>query len=155
MRLRLFSAGLILGLSLVCAGLLAPVPACAANPGPPAPDVVDAGFSLYAKAGAGLALDTWRKGGLAEADSGKVATQLSFFRQTDRTLGNYRAYEVVQSRRIGASSRIFYIAINYQRGAVYARFLVYQTDKDWVVQSMDFSLKPEAIMPWLALENPE
>jgi len=41
----------------------------------------------------------------------------------------------------------------FERGIVYARFLVCRADKDWVVQTMDFNTKPEAIMPWLTFER--
>ncbi len=152
MNLRLLLARLVLVLSLLCAGLLLSAPTATADPNPPVPAVLDAGFSFYAKAGAELALDTWRKGGLAEVDGVKIAAQLGYIRQAERAVGNYRSYDVIEARRIGASSRILYLSINYQRGAVYARFVVFRTEKDWVVQSMDFSLKPETIMPWLAFE---
>jgi hypothetical protein len=41
-------------------------------------------------------------------------------------------------------------AINFERGAVYARFVVYHAERDWVVQNMDFSTRPESILPWLS-----
>ena len=34
-------------------------------------------------------------------------------------------------------------SLNFERGAVYASFLVYKTSKDWIVQHMDFNTKPE------------
>jgi hypothetical protein len=43
--------------------------------------------------------------------------------------------------------------VNFEQAAVYGRFLLYRADKGWVVQNMDFSPKPEAIMPWLAFEG--
>jgi hypothetical protein len=144
---------LILGLLGACC--LGREPGLAASADPSARAVLEAGFSLYAKGGADLALDTWRKGGLAETDTGKLANQNAYLRQAERVVGNYRSYEVVQAKRVGANSQILYLAINYQRGAVYARFLLFRTERDWVVQSMDFNLKPEAVMPWLALESAE
>jgi hypothetical protein len=48
---------------------------------------------------------------------------------------------------------VLYLAINFERGAVYARFLFYRTEKDWVVQNVDLSTRPEALMPWLAFEG--
>jgi hypothetical protein len=47
---------------------------------------------------------------------------------------------------------VIYLSINYERGAVFARFLLYRA-QDWVVQSMDFNYRPEALMPWLAMEQ--
>ena len=48
---------------------------------------------------------------------------------------------------------IFYLSMIFDCGVVYASFLVYRAEKDWVVQNMDFNTKPEAIMPWLAFEG--
>ena len=83
-------------------------------------------------------------------DDGKPEKLAGYFSRMDRTLGGYKSHEMIESKQIGQSSRIFYLSINFERAAVYARFLVYRTDKDWVVQNMDFSAKPEALMPWLA-----
>ena len=69
------------------------------------------------------------------------------------TLGNYRSHELIHSKAISRASQIVYLSINFERGVVYGRFLVYRADKDWVVQNMDFSERPETIMPWLAFEG--
>ncbi len=121
----------------------------AANPSVPA--VVQDGFAAWGKGGSILAFDTWPKGGLLE-ESRKAASQCDYFKRLDRALGNYRSYELVESKAIGSSSQILYLAMSFERGAVYARFLVYRTEKGWVVQDMDFSTKPETIMPWLAFQ---
>ena len=77
----------------------------------------------------------------------------SYFSRIDRTVGKYRGYEPIDSKRISQTTQIVYVSINFERAAVYARFLVYRADKDWVVQDMDFSPKPEAIMPWLSVRG--
>jgi hypothetical protein len=43
--------------------------------------------------------------------------------------------------------------MNFERSAIYARFMLYRNDKAWVLQNMDFNPRPEAIMPWLAFEG--
>ena len=116
------------------------------------PSVIEAGLALWVKTGADMALDTWQKGGIMEGN-GKIRLLNSYFRQLDHAIGNYRSCELVESKRISQSSRLLYLCLNFQRGAVYARFAVYRTDKDWVVQSMDFSTRPEAIMPGLVFEG--
>ena len=113
------------------------------------PAVIDAGFALWPKGGAGSALDQWQKGGLIEGDP-KVVAEAKYFKRIDPAVGNYKSYEVVDARRISASSQVLYLAINFDRAAVYCRFLLYRIDDNWVVQNMDFNLKPELIVPWLA-----
>ncbi len=134
-----------------CTGLwgLAQPAEAATNPSVPA--VVQDGFAAWSKGGAILAFDTWPRGGLLEG-SRKLASQSDYFKRLDRALGNYRSYELVESKAIGTTSQILYLAMSFERGAVYARFLVYRTEKGWVVQDMDFNTKPEAIMPWLAFQ---
>jgi hypothetical protein len=58
-----------------------------------------------------------------------------------------------QTKGVSRNSEVIYLSINFEQGLVYARFLVYKTEKDWVVQNMDFSDRPEALMPWLAFEG--
>jgi hypothetical protein len=87
-----------------------------------------------------------------EGDS-KVTSQSNYFRRLYRTAGNYKSYEVIETKRISQTSEIIYLSVNLERAAIYARFVLYRTDKDWVVQNMDFSSKPEAIMPWFAFQS--
>ncbi len=61
----------------------------------------------------------------------------------------------MRTKRVSQNSEVIYLAMNFERGAVYGRFRVYCTDGDWVVQNMDFSTRPEAVMPWLSFEGEE
>lgn len=143
-------------LSVVVLGLLQlcchrPV-AQAALPPADLPPVLLKGFSLFPTGGPESALEMWRQGGLLEGD--RRAEELGeYFKRTVRSLRNYRSYELVESKFIGQSSRIVYLAILFERGAIYARFQLFKSDRQWVVQNMDFNLRPEAVMPWLAFEG--
>jgi hypothetical protein len=77
--------------------------------------------------------------------------EASRFKETVRSLRNYRSLEVIEVKEIGKTSKILYLAMNFERGVLYGRFLLWKSDRDWVVQHIDFSTKPEVIMPWLAL----
>jgi len=115
------------------------------------PAIVESGFEAWGKGGAVDAiLMSWERGGLLEG-SNKAANQARYLRNLGPSLGTYRSHELIQGKPISRSSQVFYLAINFQRGVVYARFLVYRGERDWVVQNMDFNERPEAIMPWLAL----
>ena len=117
------------------------------------PPVIEAGFDSWGKGGGiDAILSSWQKGGLMEG-SNKSATQARYFRNLSPALGNYRTHEYIESKGIGRASQVIYLSINFERGVVYGRFLVYRTEKDWVVQNMDFSDRPEAIMPWLAFNG--
>jgi len=143
-------SALVFGLTLGC--LQSGVRAVAAEPDSPIPPVIQGGFEFFQKQRPEQGVDAWKEGGLV-GEEFKSGSRALYFRQAERTLGKYVAYEWVATRMIGKSSKIVYLAINYEHGAVYARFLVYRTEKDWVVQSMNFNTRPEALMPWLAFEE--
>jgi hypothetical protein len=133
----------------VCFGLGVPR-SHAAGADEPIPGIIEDGFKAWAAKGTAYnALDIWKKGGLLETDA-KPMTLTRYFSQMDHSLGKYKSFESVQTKTISQSSHILYLAINFEHGAIFGRFLLYRTDKDWVVQNMDFSSKPEALMPWLA-----
>ena len=117
------------------------------------PAVLQAGFKLYASGGGPeAAFDQWRHGGLLERETN---AGLPRFRAMVSSIGNYKSHELIETRGISKSTRLIYLSVNFERGAVYARFVLYRTDRDWVVQHMDFNTRPEAIMPWLALAASE
>ncbi len=72
------------------------------------------------------------------------------FKQIERYFGKYKSYEWIDTKEIGASSKIVYLTMTYERGAAFASFLVYKGEKDWIIQNMDFNTTPATIMPWLA-----
>ena len=147
-RKNTFKCAIIISIGICC--LLSLFPAAATNSDVPVPAVIQNGFKVWAeKETSSYAFDVWKKDGLLDNDK-KPTALANYFSRIDRTVGNYKSYEVIDTKSINQTSQIFYIAINFEHAAVYARFLVFQSDKGWVVQNMDFSAKPEAIMPWLA-----
>src|SRR5579871_2789552 len=126
----------------------------AADSGRPAaaPTVIEEGFAFWQKTGPADAFYRWQKGGLLENGT-KYTMLTSYFRRMDRSLGNYKSFDVVEAKKIGESSAVIYVAMNFERTAVYGRFLLFRADKGWVVQNMDFSPRPEAVMQWLAFTD--
>jgi hypothetical protein len=112
------------------------------------PVVLQKGFDLLKTAGPAVALGTWREGGGLDEDmNGKDET--SAFKEMVKRLRNYRSYEVIEIKEIGSTSKILYVSMSFERGVLYGSFLVWKSDRDWVVQQMDFNTKPQVIMPWL------
>lgn len=135
--------------TLVCCTLFTLSSTRADDATQPLPGIIKDGFKSWAAHDASYAIDIWKKGGLLENDN-KTLTLTRYFGQMYRALGNFKSYETIQSRAISQSSTIFYVAVNFDNAVVYARFLVYRASNGSVVQNMDFSPKPEALMPWLS-----
>jgi hypothetical protein len=131
-------------------GLISPTPTAADSSTVPA--IILNGFKAWgAKADASYAFDIWKKDGVLEYDN-KPSKLSGYFKSMDRTIGNFKSYEIIQTKHIGDSSEVIYLTANFDHAAVYGRFLLYHADKDWVVQNMDFSVRPELVMPWLAFQ---
>ncbi|MCX6903723.1 MAG: hypothetical protein NTW03_09655, partial [Verrucomicrobia bacterium] len=141
-----------LAIGIGCGLIWSSLRAVAADSALPVPPLIQSGFTLWAKGGVEIALNLWEKGGLMEGDN-KVAVQSAYFKRLDRAIGNFKSFEVIEAKKIGQTSQIIYLVINFERGAVFGRFVFYRTDKSWVVQNMDFSTRPEALMPWLSFEE--
>jgi len=153
MNITRIMIGCALVIVIGCYCLLRVSPARAADPDTPVPPIIQEGFRVWAKQEMPTyAFNAWKRGGLLE-DNKKADAMAIYFASVDRSLGKYRAYELVDAKRVGNSSTIFYMTVKFERAAVYARFLVYRADKDWLMQDMDFSVKPEALMPWLSFEG--
>jgi hypothetical protein len=147
-----FRSVLVIGLACCSLLLFSHVRAVADAPGQ-VPAILQNGFNAWVKnRDASWAFDAWKIGGLLEQDS-KPVTLSRYFVQLDRILGPYQSYEVIDNKRVGQHSQVIYLSVNFAHAVMFGRFLLYQNDKDWVVQNMDFSPKPEAVMPWLAFEG--
>ncbi len=136
-----------IGLGFICAWSLV---LAAAEPNPALPPVVQGGLTLLASGGPQPAIESWCQGGILERNEGANLAAEQRLKRLAGLLGNYRSYELIETRELGRTSQLLYLALNFERGALYARFLVCRTDRQWVVQSLDFDTQPEAIMPWLA-----
>jgi len=154
MNINRFALRSLLVVTLGCGCLLPSFPARAGAGAPgQAPPVIQNGFTVWAKnRSASWAFDVWKIGGLMELDP-KPVTLSRYFLQMEQVLGNYLSYDVVETRSLGQNAQVIYVSINFDRAAVFGRFMLYRTAKGWVVQNMDFSPRPEAIMPWLAFEG--
>jgi hypothetical protein len=118
----------------------------------PVPVAIEKGFQLLKSAGPVPAFETWREGGvLAEVDKTTQDAATTKFKEMLKPFRGYLSYEVIEVKEIGQTSKILYLSIRFERGVLYGSFLVWRSERDWIVQHMDFNTKPEIIMPWLAL----
>jgi len=150
MKITRIMLGCALAMGVACCCMLPLHRARAADEAAPVPAIIQEGFQVWTKKqNSSYVFDVWKKGGLLE-ESSKPETLATYFSRADRTVGNYKSFELVDTKPISPGSKIVYVAVNFEHAAIYGRFLLYRTDKDWVVQNMDFSFRPEAVMPWLA-----
>jgi hypothetical protein len=111
-----------------------------------APPIVIAGFDAYKSKGPEDAVRTWIKG--AGIDGSKEAlSQSNNLRQIEDYYGKYQNFEVVKVQTISPKTQAVYVVMDYEKGPVFAKFMVYRTDQGWVLAYFTFNTKEELVFP--------
>ena len=97
------------------------------------PGIIQSGLAAYSIGGPKAAVNAWVKGGPLEDDK-QSAPQPEVFEAFERLYGKHKSSEMIVSKDIGATSKIVYLAMNFERGAAFASFLVCQAGSNWVAQ---------------------
>ena len=112
------------------------------------PPIVVAGLEAYKEKGPEEAVRAWIKG--SPLDGSKDAlTQANGLRQIQDFYGAYQSFEVISSRELASKTRILYLALDYEKGPLFAKFVVYRSNQGWILTSFNFNTKEEAILPML------
>ena len=112
----------------------------------PLPPLISSGFDALKTKGPEEALKAWIKG--SRVDGSKEAlSQAAFLLQVESLYGDYIGFDVIRSKRISPKCSAFYILINFDKGPVFSRFLVYKTHQEWILTYFNFNTKPDAILP--------
>lgn len=110
------------------------------------PAMLQAGFDAYKSQGADAAVKAWIKGSPLD-DSKPALTQANNLHQIEDFYGPYRSFEVMSQKELASTTRIIYIVLNYEKGPLFAKFLVFRTEKGWVLTSFMFNTDDQKILP--------
>lgn len=110
------------------------------------PNTIVNGMGDYAFQGADAAVKTWVKGTHLEG-SPEAAIQVNNLKQLEAAYGKFQGYHIVQVHELTPLSEIVYLAIHYERGPVFGRFLAYRIKDGWLLPDFSFHAKPEAVFP--------
>jgi len=143
-----------LGKSLhaVAIGLLVLILAQHVRAGTPQPDpdeipkILLSGFDAYKAEGPEAAIRAWLKGSSIEG-SKDALSQANVLRQVQDYYGSYKTFELIQSRNLTPTTRVIYLALNYEKGPLFAKFMVYKTAEGWILVNFSFNTKEEFIIP--------
>jgi len=113
------------------------------------PKIIQFGLETYKSEGPEAAVKAWIKGGPYDGNRDVSTGQASILRQAQGTYGTYRGYEVIRIQDISASVRVIYLTLNFERGPVFSRFIVFRSEQGAMITALNFSVKPEDIVPTL------
>jgi hypothetical protein len=110
------------------------------------PKIIQFGLDTYKSEGPEAAVRAWVKGGPFEGSKDSFS-QISVLRQIQQSYGSYSGFEVIRIQDVSASVRLIYLTLNFEKGPVFGRFVVYRSQQGSVLTAINFSAKPEEIVP--------
>ena len=92
------------------------------------------------------AIRLWVKDSPIEG-SKDAMTQADALRQAESLYGPYQWYEIIRAREISPRTLTIDLVLDYERGPLFARFVVYRANHRWVMTYFDFSFREETLFP--------
>jgi hypothetical protein len=108
------------------------------------PPFLIGGMDAYKATGPDDAVKAWIKGSPVEG-SKDALSQANLLRQVQDFYGAYRNFDVVSARELSTSTRIIYVILNYDKGPLFAKFVIYRAEQGWILTSFNFNTKDEMI----------
>jgi hypothetical protein len=110
------------------------------------PGFILAGLKAYKEKGPEEAVRVWIKESAIDG-SKDALTQSNNLLQVQDYYGAYRDFEVVSIHEITPRTRVVYLVLDFDKGPLFAKFVAYRPDKDWILVNFNFNTKEEAILP--------
>lgn len=108
------------------------------------PPVILAGLDVYKDKGPDEAVKTWIKG--SPMDGNKDAlSEANALRHIQDFYGAYQGFDLSSTRDLSPRSRVIYMVLDYEKGPIFAKFLVYRVGQSWILTSFIFNTKPELV----------
>ena len=112
------------------------------------PDLLKEGFESYKNSGAKSALKAWLKRSPIGENNEEALAQSIQFRKLEELYGKFVDYELFKSSSLGSKTTFYLIVMNYEKGALFTRFLIYKTPKNKeVLLSFKFNNMPLKVWP--------
>lgn len=114
------------------------------------PTIIRSGLEAYKNAGPQSAIQAWIKG--SPLDGNKLAlSQANNLNQIQDFYGAYRSFDIISTHDVTPRIKTVYLALNFEKGPVFGKFVLYRADSTWILTSFNFNTKEEAILPYAPL----
>lgn len=108
---------------------------------------VENGMKAYKQGTAADAIRAWIKGSALEGNP-QALTQANSLRQIEDFYGKPIGMDVVKEYEAGPRVRVLYLTFNYEKGAAFAKFQLYQAPNgEWVATQFLFHTDATQIFP--------
>jgi hypothetical protein len=110
------------------------------------PKVILSGLEAYKAGGAEAAIKAWIKDSPLEG-SKDVLAQANLLKTVQDYYGAYKAFDVIRSQNLAPTTRVIYMILDFEKGPLFAKFVVYRVEKGWILTTFTFNTKEELILP--------
>lgn len=110
------------------------------------PHIVVDGMEKYNFNGADEAMEVWLQPTRAQTQEAATA-YANTLRDAEQAYGKFVDYHLVSVKWISPATAMVYLIMNYERGPLFVRFLVYEYKSNQLVTQIDFGLVPEVVFP--------
>ncbi|MGA3055757.1 MAG: hypothetical protein ABSD63_16245 [Candidatus Korobacteraceae bacterium] len=110
------------------------------------PPIVVLGLEAYKSSGPEEAVQAWIKGSAIDG-SKDALSQTNLLRQIQDYYGAYRAFEIVSTKDLSPKTRVIYLVLDFEKGPLFAKFVVYRSGQAWILAYFNFNTKEELVFP--------
>jgi len=110
------------------------------------PVIILEGAAAYKDKGPDEAIKAWIKG--SPIDGSKEAlSQANSLRQIQDFYGPYQSMDLISSRNVTPKTRVLYFVFNFEKGPLFAKFVIYHSEQGWILTTFNFNTKADSILP--------
>ena len=104
------------------------------------PHIVASGLKAYRDGGPDEAITAWIRGSAVDGSS-----QANLLHQIQADYGPYRTFDLIGTRQFGSRTQIVYLTLDFDKGPVFAKFVVYKSEQGPILASFNFSTKDDIL----------
>ena len=103
-------------------------------------------FAVYKTDGARQFINTLVNDGPMEGNI-EIRSQIAILEKVEAYYGKYKSYDILDIKRFSDSTRLIYLLINFEKGAVFGKLIAFKNTQQEIVSSFVFHTKPEQVFP--------
>jgi len=108
------------------------------------PPVILAGLQAYKAGGPDNAIAAWVRGSALDGNK-EVLSEANMLHSIQGFYGAYHTFDLIGSRQLGARTRVYYLTLDFDKGPVFGKFIVYKADQAWVLVAFNFNTKDDVL----------
>jgi hypothetical protein len=112
---------------------------------PEIPTVINLGMEAYRQSGAGEAIKAWLKDSPLQSTRDTLK-EVNNLHSVESYYGAFQYFDVISVKDLSPRVKVVFVAMNYDKGPLFARFVAYRAQGEWILTSFDFNTDERQIL---------